>query len=429
MKKIIYTILMACILIALTVTPLGCSSGPGGTEATEYQTATVQRGDITVDITASGNLQLSDKRSLSFGTGGTVGEVLVEEGDSIAKGQVLARLDAPQLEINVALAQLELEQTIYPRYSYTHLSDVPGTWLALDEVEASLTEAQQQLDEGKVGEAQSSLDQVKRGLDKAKEKAESRVWSLPLSVKRLELQLDSAEAGLDKAKITARFDGIVTKVNVDAGQGVNADTVAMEVAKATNFEVDILVGEMDIFQVSEGESATVQIDALPGMSLPAQVTYISPTATIASGVVNYEVKVEIQPLEVIAQERQQAKQEMEQENQEEKEQQSQMLSHLQLREGLSVIVSLPAEEGDDVLLVPNSAITIQGGQTYVQVVLPDGTTEERIIQTGISNWQYTEVTDGLSEGEQVIVPGGTTTTTTPQQEGSEGRWIPGRGPH
>jgi len=398
MKKIIYTILMACILVALTVTPLGCSSSPGGTEATEYQTATVQRGDIAVDITASGNLELSDKRSLSFGTWGTVGEVLVEEGDSITKGQVLARLDAPQLEINVALAWLGLEQTIYPRYSYTHLSDVPGTWLALDEVEASLTEAQQLLDEGKIEEVQSSLDQVKLAVDKAKEKAESRVWSLPLSIKRLELQLDSAEAALDEARITAPFDGIVIKMNVDAGQGVNADTVAMEVARATKFEVDILVSEMDIFQVGEGENATVEIDALPGMNLPAQVTYVSPTATIAAGVVNYEVKVEIQPLEAVVQK--------------------------QLREGLSVLVSLPEEERDDVLLVPNSAITTREGQTYVQVVAPNGTAEERIIGTGISNWQYTEVTEGLSEGEQVVVPD----TTTPQQEGPEGRWVPGEGP-
>jgi len=400
MKKIIYTILMACILVGLTVTPLGCSSGPGGTEATKYQTATVQHGDIAVDITASGNLELSDKRSLSFGTWGTVGEVLVEEGDSITKGQVLARLDAPQLEINVALAQLELEQKINSTYSYTHLSDVPGTWLALDEVEDSLTEAQQLLDEGKIGEAQSSLDQAKLAVDKAKEKAEYRQSKLylPLSIRRLELQLDSAEAALDEARITAPFDGIAIKVNVDAGQGVNADTVVMEVARATNFEVDILVSEMDIFQVSEGENATVQIDALPGMSLPAQVTYISPTATIASGVVNYEVKVEIQPLEAVAQK--------------------------QLREGLSVIVNLPEEERDAVLLVPNSAITTQGGQTYVQVVSPNGTPEERIIQTGISNWQYTEVTEGLSEGEQVVVPD----TTTPQQEGPEGMWIQGEGP-
>ncbi len=399
MKKIIYTILMACILIALTVTPLGCSSSPGGTEATEYQTATVQRGDITVDITASGNLELSDKRSLSFGTSGTVGEVLVEEGDSITKGQVLARLDAPQLEINVALAELALMQTIFPYYSYRYSSDQPGVWLALDEAQANLEEAQRLLSEGKNEKAQAFLDMVQDNLDKAEKKSEARVWALPLSIKRLELQLDSAEAALDKAKITAPFDGIVIKVNVDAGQGVNADTVVMEVARATKFEVDILVSEMDIFQVGEGENATVQIDALPGMSLPAQVTYISPTATIASGVVNYEVKVEIQPLEAVAQK--------------------------QLREGLSVIVSLPEEERDDVLLVPNSAITTQGGQTYVQVVAPNGTTEERIIGTGISNWQYTEVTEGLSEGEQVVVPD----TTTPQQEGPEGMWIQGEGPH
>jgi len=399
MKKIIYTILMACILIALTVTPLGCSSSPGGTEATEYQIATVQRGDITVDITASGNLELSDKRSLSFGTSGTVGEVLVEEGDSITKGQVLARLDAPQLEINVALAELALMQTIFPRYSYRYSSDQPGVWLALDEAQANLEEAQRLLSEGKNEKAQAFLDMVQDNLDKAEKKSEARVWAVPLSIKKLELQLDSAEAGLDKAKITAPFDGIVIKVNVDAGQGVNADTVVMEVARTADFEVDILVSEMDIFQVGEGENATVQIDALPGMNLPAQVTYISPTATIASGVVNYEVKVEIQPLEAVAQK--------------------------QLREGLSVIVNLPEEERDDVLLVPNSAITTQEGQTYVQVVSPNGTAEERIIGTGISNWQYTEVTDGLSEGEQVVVPD----TTTPQQEGPEGQWIQGRGPH
>ena len=70
------------------------------------------------------------------------------------------------------------------------------------------------------------------------------------------------------------------------------------------------------------------------------------------------------------------------------------------------------------LLVPNSAITSQRGQAYVQVVSPDGTTEERPVTTGLSDWQFTEVIDGLSEGEQVLVPqGSTTTTTTPQQGG------------
>jgi hypothetical protein len=50
-------------------------------------------------------------------------------------------------------------------------------------------------------------------------------------------------------------------------------------------------------------------------------------------------------------------------------------------------------------------------ETLVQVS-KDGVAEERVIQVGISDWQFTEVTDGLSEGEQIIVPQGTTTTIT-----------------
>ena len=88
----------------------------------------------------------------------------------------------------------------------------------------------------------------------------------------------------------------------------------------------------------------------------------------------------------------------------------------QLREGLTVTVSIIVDERNDVLLVPNSAISTSGGQTYVKVVLADGTTEEHLVITGISDWQYTEVLEGLSEGEQVVVPQGTTTSTTQQDQ-------------
>ena len=84
---------------------------------------------------------------------------------------------------------------------------------------------------------------------------------------------------------------------------------------------------------------------------------------------------------------------------------------LQLREGLSVTVSIIVVQRTGVLLVPNTAITTQRGQAYVQVLTPSGAIEERAIKTGISNWQYTEVTEGLSEGERVVVPQGTTTTS------------------
>ncbi len=86
----------------------------------------------------------------------------------------------------------------------------------------------------------------------------------------------------------------------------------------------------------------------------------------------------------------------------------------QLREGLTVTVSIIIENKTDVLLVPSRAITRQGQETYVQV-LKDGIIEERMIQTGISDFQFTEVISGLSEGEQVVVPGMAATTPTTQQ--------------
>jgi len=63
-------------------------------------------------------------------------------------------------------------------------------------------------------------------------------------------------------------------------------------------------------------------------------------------------------------------------------------------------------------------------------VSPDGVTEERAIKTGIGNWQFTEVTDGLSEGEKVVVPQGTTVTTpTTQSQRPPGVMIPGMRGH
>ncbi len=100
----------------------------------------------------------------------------------------------------------------------------------------------------------------------------------------------------------------------------------------------------------------------------------------------------------------------------------------QLREGLTVTVSIILEERNDVLLVPNSAITSAGGQTYVKVLSPDGIIEDRLITIGISDWQYTEIVEGLSEGEQVVVPEATSpSSTTPVQGGQGGMRIPGMG--
>jgi RND family efflux transporter MFP subunit len=265
--------------------------------------------------------------------------------------------------------------------------------LALADAKAAVEDAQIAVDDAKYAVTEILLE-----LENAK-----------LDVEDAKQTVEEAQSDLDKAKdlspvITSPFSGFVTKVNVEGGDEVMKGTVVVQIADPNKFEADILVSELDISQVQEGGDASVLVDAFD-LSLEAKVTHIAPTATISSGVVNYNVTVEVQSIPEDA----------------------------NLKEGMTVTVSLIVSNRQDVLLVPYEAITKENGQSYVQVLLPDDTIEKRAITTGVTDYQYTEVTEGLSEGEQVLISQWTaseSTTTTEQQQQSQGSMIPmsGMGP-
>ena len=444
-------IILALILGGIGIVLLGCLGESDSESVPETQLATVQRGDLTVDISAAGNLALSRKEELAFEMAGTVEDILVEEGESVEEGQVLASLDTSEWEDE--LRALELQVIAKQR-------DLLQAKINLESAEYALDKAEEETTTSIVGDVivTESADDWEIDIKELQvELAKARVED---AERELEEAREELEEALEKSpKIIAPFDGFITKVNVEGGDEVLKGTVAVELADPSKFEADILVSEMDILQVKLGGEAWVQVDALQGMSLPAEVTHVSPTATIQSGVVNYKVKVELQSLEAAMQEWQQARQEampditsgelperlrqaieegrlteeqaeevMKQRQQEQGEQQGappMILEDFQLREGLTVTVSIVIAQRNDVLLVPNGAITSQGGQTYVQVVLPDDTIEDRAVTIGISNWQYTEVTDGLSEGEKVVVLQGTTTPSAPRAPRGPMPFIPG----
>ena len=103
----------------------------------------------------------------------------------------------------------------------------------------------------------------------------------------------------------------------------------------------------------------------------------------------------------------------------------------QLREGLTVTVNIIVDSRTNVLLVPNAAITTQGQQSFVKVISANSTdkeiiTEQRNIEVGITDYSFTEVTSGLSEGEEIVIPQGTVTTTSTSESRSGTRiMIPG----
>ncbi|MFC1971548.1 HlyD family efflux transporter periplasmic adaptor subunit, partial [Chloroflexota bacterium] len=526
MRKNMSILLLILMVIGLSVPFVGCGADSRDEETQENQTVAVERGDLIIDVTAAGNLALLRSEDLTFDLfyqEGTIQEVLVEEGDTVEAGQVLVRLDTSEWEDQLALleeqlkaadralttrkrdllqakvnaknADIALEKAEEP-YSG---DDIDSAEAAVDLAEASLEDSERQLEEAHDLDDEESINRLRLEVmrdDESLRSAEARLETMKenpdeddIAIKQMQIELawarvedaqleiedahkdlEEAQEDLEEAKgkspvITAPFAGFVTRINVEGGDEILKGTVALQLADPNRFEADIMISEMDILQVKLDGEALVQVDALQGMSLPAKVTHISPTATIQQGVVNYKVKVEVESLEADMQEQQAEREERMQGTQQgelperlkqaieegriTQEQAKQMMGRMeqggqqrqmpsampdnfQLKEGLTVTVNLIVDQRQSVLLVPNSAITTQGRQTYVRVMLPDGTTEDRVLQAGISNWQYTEITEGLSEGENVIVPQGTTNTSTTPQQGrpSGGMFIPGMGrPH
>jgi multidrug efflux pump subunit AcrA (membrane-fusion protein) len=428
--RIVKRLVLILLIGVLFVVPSGCSSNSAPEGEPNTMTMTVERGDILIEVTSVGNLELSHKEDLDFEISGTVEGVMVEEGDYVEKGQQLATLDTSDWEDRIS------------------------------DLEDQLTASERNLLSARI-----SLENAEYALDKAEEETETTVtgdWvyretdSWDIDIKEMQLELaesrledaikavEDARESLDEALaespiVEAPFDGFITEVNVEGGDEILTGTVAVVLADPTMFEVQLAVSEMDIFKVEVGGEAWVEVDAVEGLALPATIVSISPTATISQSLVNYIVTVEVEPLasylqrlesqreEMMAQQGssgelpariQQAIEEgsMTQEEAEEmmaQRQQNQgmgqmalfpdMPENFQLKEGLTVQVTITVAGVEDVLIVPNTAISSRGGQSYVQVVLADGTTEERLVTTGLSSSQYTEIIDGLAEGEEVTV--------------------------
>jgi len=567
-------IMATFLLVGVMISSFGCSSDSDEAATAQNQEVPVERGNLTIDITATGNLAFTVTDELAFEIEGTVEEVLVEEGDTVKGGQVLARLDASEwddhlAELEDALLKAERQVTTKERAVTaaernleakgravdTKKRDLLQAQLTLTSAERSLnvmTEVQEVKDEiegleydlriaqarlqelyhseaeGSTGywanritrietdirEANDELDEIlddpdNRGVsitevwlkqldleitrgkltaaEEAVSVAEEDVEDAEIAVEDADVAVADAQKAvadareeLDEARATsleiiAPFDGFITKVRVDGGDEIKTGTVAVDIADPNKFEAEVMVGEMDIVQVKLGGEARVQVDAMAGLTLPAKVTHIAPTATIQQGVVNYRVTIEISSLEAVRLEKQEERQPGTQElapgqlperlrqaveegriteeealerlkqrqpgqgglpgegqerppreGQERPPREAPAVSpeEIQLREGLTVTVSIVMEERNGVLLIPNRAISRKGTESYTQVALADGGVEERLIQTGISNWEFTEVTGGLGEGENVIVTVTAATGVAQQQQRSPIPFIP-----
>jgi len=397
MKKWIGVVAAICLFGAVCG---GCSGG----DDEVGESAVVTRGDLVVGVSVSGNLEMPHRTDLSFGTTGMVLEVLVEEGDAVQKGQVLGRLDAQSLELSLQtalarqdtaeidyeVARNQLVATIYPMYTGAYVSDLPGTWLALEEALEDVEQARRLLDKDNAEEMQAQLEVLEADIVKAKEKLHSTRWALPLSVKLMELQTDQAKLALqmaeldvararlelEKAIIVAPFDGVAAEVLINEGQQVSSMTYAnpaVRLIDPSEIEMNGMIDEIDIASVELGQEAEITLDALPGKELKGKVTFISQAGTIQAGVVSYKTTIVLEAPDE------------------------------DIRDGMSATAEIVTDRREDVLLIPNRAIQGSWDSPWVEVLIEEGT-EERPVTLGLSDGIRTEVLSGLELSEEVVLP-------------------------
>jgi HlyD family secretion protein len=333
--------------------------------------------------------------------------------------------------LSSAKTNLDRAQAEYDRLANDHQAKnyLSSDWGPYQNVVNGLTNAQSaydlalancnitktSLNDSSLRSAQSQVQSAKAKLDTlVSPRAEEQILART-ALEKTRLALEQAKRNLTDAQIVAPFDGVITAVDITVGDTGGAST-AMTIADVSQLHVDVLVDETEIANVQAGQTAQLTLDALTGITLTGKVAYIAPSGLVSNGVVNYSVRVNLDPTEA------------------------------PLLLDMSADASLVGEKHENVLAVPTKAIhtatasngqtppvsrtgqlsnTVQSGRPITNtqdgqggpqrmtgsfvMVLENGQPHPVQVTVGMTAGDLTEVSGDLKEGDQVLV---TTTTTS-----------------
>jgi HlyD family secretion protein len=484
--------IISILLVSLTMVAANACSGGDAAETTQ-QLAKVERGDLALTVTGDGSIKASRDARLSFGSGGKVDSIYVDEGDKVKEGDVLARLDTSSLELARAQAEVALTQAqvtltqaqVTQKTAEQNLKDTRNTedslkqalldaqidvrsaeydleqtrelyhWSDIETARSNVDDAEETLEEAlrKLGEYatltedgqyippeegteeiegykvwQKAVVQAQKRLDTAEATLRSMLSGNDLeevaidklelesarmteaqaqkdldelnddiALKQLELDkanesldharqsvelarqsLEQAQKDLDEATIIAPFDGVVASIGAKEGDTVSSPATAAQpivyLVDADAMELLVELDEIDIPEVELGQEAIIEIDALPDAEITGRVVAIYPVPTTESGVVLYNVKIELDS----------------------KKNPGVMI-------GMTASADIVIDRRSNTLIVPERAINENDkGENYVRVMI-DGKIQERTVVTGLSDDFQIEILSGLDEGETVVV--------------------------
>ena len=336
-------------------------------EPVEVAVRAVENGPVEkiVANTRAGTVEACRRAKLSPSIGGQISRLPVKKGDRVSAGQLLLELWNEDLKANKALAESEAA-----------VARSRSTAACL-EAEIAKREARRLLALRKTGAA--SEEQADRAVTEAKALS-AGCRAARETVKTSRAQVGVARANLERTRLTAPFAGVIAEINGELNEYVTPSPVgiatppAVDLIDTSCFYVKAPIDEVDAAVVEIGLAARIVLDAFGDRHFAGRVR------RIADYVLDREKQSRTVDVEVEF---------------------SRLADFQRLLAGYSADVEILLDTRPDTLRLPTQAV-LDGRRVFV--FIPDKRRiEERTIQTGLSNWEYTEIRSGLQKGDLVVI--------------------------
>jgi HlyD family secretion protein len=326
----------------------------------------VERGSVeaTVSNTRAGTVKACRRAKLSAPAGGQIAHLRVSKGDRVKKGQVLLELWDDDLQAQERLAREQLG---------TARTQAHQACVQADLAEKEAVRAQQLKESGFI--SAEGLDQKVSSAKVARAGCEAATSQIAQSRSRIAV----AQASLERMVLRAPFGGIVADISGELGEYATPSPPgiltlpAIDLIDDSCMYVSAPIDEVDAANVKVGQEARITLDAIKGKSFPGKVKRIAPyVLELEKQARTVEVEVEfVDPPK--------------EEN---------------LLVGYSADVEIVHDIHANVLRIPTQTL-LEGKRVLLYGA--KGILEDRTVTTGLANWDQTEITSGLKEGDQIVM--------------------------
>jgi len=417
-NKIIIVSITILIVVAVVVS---LSIGKNGNEALEVETQAVKRNKVVQTVTATGKIQPKTQVKISADVAGKIKRLDVKEGNWVEKGQFLVELDRERYEAMVESAEASLRS-------------VEANALLAKENKLKAEKDYNRTNElfEKNLESQAVLDQIYAQAEIEK----ARYKSALEQVEQAKAALKQANDDLSKTTIYAPMSGTISELNKEVGEialgSQFQEDVIMVISNLSGMEALVDVDENDVVTISIGDTASIEVDALPDIILTGVVTEIANSAKItAAGSADQRTEFEVK-VSIDAQSDASKKAALSIANQNSEVKYTDVTADL--RPGMTATSEIITETRENALSIPIQCVAVRtvdqlkkktppptadtaiaeekpapefipDKDGFVEIVwIVDGDVAiARQVKTGIQSETHIEIVEGISEGERIVV--------------------------